>query len=177
MANELTRTKALYVITNEERGVVGVYTAKARAQEAARADSGDVINVIPVGLLDEPLTATEYTPPTAPVLQYGLADGFDATEYVPMPELEPQLVQNGMDIEDYYTQTEEAPPVVPKVLTAKDLILARLARDLGVEDENTDEDPAAPVQPSAPSGGTAVFREGGTGPGSTAASVEYFSPI
>lgn len=163
-------------VYHDEVGLVGLFTNKKAAEEAAASVPGSVLHVLPANLLNQTVAVTGYTPPSPPVLSYGEpTDQYVLEEKYPDLALAQEQEYQADEDYEYVSQTHTVAP--PKVLTAKDLILARLARDLGVEDESADDDPAAPVKAPAPSGGTAVFREGGTGPGSTAASVEYFSPI
>lgn len=64
----LSKAKNLYVL-QDDSGLTGVYTSRARALSASAP--GTVVSVVPAELLDTELGVTSFTPPTAAVVGYG----------------------------------------------------------------------------------------------------------
>lgn len=182
----LNQAKNLYVLIDTDGGLFGVYTVKRAALEAATNEHGLVLHVVPVGSLNEVLMADGYTPPSLPTVSYLTCDSLAESDFE--PEAEEDVEE--FDTEAYYRemalQESLALPTrrTPKVMTAKDRILAKLESDLGLADEDDEQEEEIPqlthvaqARPQGPTGGTLNYREGGSASGGTSASVEAFSPV
>jgi hypothetical protein len=180
----LAHVKQLYVLLNDN-GIAGIYTTKQAASDNSDAERGDICHVVSAADLNTPLYVNAYEPPSVPTLSYGTSEVLLEAAYEPMPEVsEERYAELAAAQTDEDREFHEAvrgrrrTPEVPK--TPKDIILAKLAADLGVEEPEDDvlgpEEPlpaptARAVAPPKPTGGTSTVSPLGD------AGVEFFSPV
>ncbi len=171
--NNLARTKALYILMNEN-GIAGVFTTKKLAAEHSDSERGDVLHIISIEALNTILQVTDYTPPTVPVLTYTAAGEAVADE----EDLEAAEAQAQEALEAYYAAQQEAtalPAALPRPKTSKERVLERLQKELGLEDDEdlveADVDYPTVVIQQQPSTGGFVHKS------SAFASDEEFRPM